>query len=67
MPHQGFQVAKAKHFNDRSAKVWVKKAVFPKCVEGPIIDFAFFITIYIDDVTIRAWFQHWFTCVSTSG
>ena len=66
VPHQGFQVAKAKHFNDASAKVRMKKAVLPKGVKSPIVGFEFFRTGNVNDVAVRAGFEHWFSCVSSS-
>ena len=66
IPHQGFQVAEAKHFDDWSAKVRMKKAVLPKGVKSPIVGFEFFRTGNVNDVAVRAGFEHWFSCVSSS-
>ena len=66
VPHQGFKVAEAKHFNDASAKVRMKKAVLPKGVKSPIVGFEFFRTGNVNDVAVRAGFEHWFSCVSSS-
>ena len=54
IPHQGFQVAKAKHFNDASAKVRVKKSMFPEGVKGPVNGFEFFGTAAIINKAVRA-------------
>ena len=66
IPHQGFQVAEAKHFDDRSAKVRVEKAMLPKGVKCPIVGFEFFRIGNVNDVAVRAGFEHWFSCVSSS-
>ena len=66
IPHQGFQVAEAKHFNDASAKVRVEKAMLPKGVKCPIVGFEFFRIGNVNDVAVRAGFEHWFSCVSSS-
>ena len=60
IPHQGFQVAEAKHFDNRSAKVRVEKAMLPKGVKCPIVGFEFFRTGNVNDVAVRAGFEHWF-------
>lgn len=65
--HQGFQVAKAKHFDYASAKVRMKEAVLPECVKGPIVNFKFRRIADIDNVAVWAGFKHWFSCVSSSG
>jgi len=54
--HQGFQVAKAKHFDDASAKVRMEKTMFPKGVKSPIIRFEFFRTADKNNVAVRAGF-----------
>ena len=66
IPHQGFKVAEAKHFNDASAKVRMKKAVLPKGLKSPIVGFEFFRIGNVNDVAVRAGLEHWFSCVSSS-
>ena len=66
VPHQAFQVAKAEHFDDASAKVRMEKTVFPKGVKRPIVGFEFLRTGNVNDVAVRAGFKQWFSCVSSS-
>lgn len=66
VPHQRFQVAKAKHFNDRSAKMWMKKAVFPEGVKGPVSGFHFFGTTAIENKAVWARLAKGFSCVASS-
>ena len=66
VPHQAFQVAKAEHFDDASAKVRMEEAVLPKCIKCPIVGFEFLRTCNINDVAVWAGFKHRFSCISSS-
>ena len=66
VPHQRFEVAEAKHFDDASAKVRVKKSMFPEGVKGPVNGFNFLGTAAIINKAVRARLAKGFSCVASS-
>ena len=66
IPHQDFKVAKAKHFDNASAKVRVKESVFPEGVKGPVNGFNFLGTAAIINEAVRARLAKGFSGISAT-